>query len=73
MRKTAMSRRGWKRTGLWLLVPVVLLAGCAAGEGYRDTSSTGAAIKDIPAALRDTSPSLYQWYSPPYFDPYEMP
>jgi hypothetical protein len=68
-----MTRRCWRVVGLWLLVPVVLLAGCAAGEAYRGAASAGAYNRDIPPALRNTDPSLSQWYSPPYFDPYEMP
>jgi hypothetical protein len=51
----------------------MLLAGCAAGEGYRDTASTGAGISHVPPALRDTDPALRDWYAPPYFNPYEMP
>ena len=68
-----MTRRYWKVVGLWLLVPVLLLAGCAAGGGYPGAPSAGAGISDIPPALRHTDPSLSQWYSPPYFNPYEMP
>ena len=30
-----MTKRWWGILGLWLLVPVVLLAGCAAGGAYR--------------------------------------
>jgi hypothetical protein len=69
-----MTRRCWKVVGLWLLVPVVLLAGCAAGGGYYPGGAyTGAGTSDIPPVLRNTDPSLSQWYSPPYFNPYEMP
>jgi hypothetical protein len=65
-----MMRR-WR--GVWeLLVPVVLLAGCAPGA-YRGAASADAYNSDVPPALRGTDPTLRQWYSPPYFDPYEMP
>ena len=68
-----MTRRWWKISGLLLLMSMVLLGGCAPGGDYRGTGSAGASVSDIPPALRDTDPSLSQWYSPPYFNPYEMP
>ncbi len=68
-----MTRRCWRVVGLWLLVPVVLLAGCAAGEAYRGAASADAGISDVPPAFRNTDPALRQWYSAPYFMPYEMP
>jgi len=68
-----MTRRCWGLLGLWLLVPVVFLAGCAAGGAYRGAASADAYVNNVPPALRDTDPALRQWYSPPYFNPYEMP
>jgi hypothetical protein len=68
-----MTRRCLRVVGLWLLVPVMLLAGCAAGGDYRGAASADANISSVPPALRDTDPALRQWYSPPYFNPYEMP
>jgi hypothetical protein len=56
---------------LWL--PVALLPGCAAGGAYRGAGSAGTYTDAVPPALQGTSPSLRQWYSAPYFDPYEMP
>ena len=67
-----MTRR-WKGVlGLLLLAPVVLLAGCAPGA-YRGAASADAYVNDVPPALRGTDPALRQWYSAPYFMPYEMP
>ena len=59
--------------GLWLLVVVMLLAGCAAGGTYQGAGSAGASINNVPPALQNTDPALREWYSAPYFDPYEMP
>jgi hypothetical protein len=68
-----MTTRWWGVAGLLLLVPVMLLAGCTAGETYRGGAFAPAYRRDIPSALSDTDPALRQWYTPPYFDPYEMP
>lgn len=68
-----MTRCCLRGVGLWLLVPVLLLAGCAAGETYRGAASEDTNLRSIKPALRDTDPSLSQWYSAPYFNPYEMP
>ena len=59
--------------GLLLLVPVMLLAGCTAGESYRSEASAPAYHREIPHALSDTDPALRDWYTAPYFNPYEMP
>ena len=68
-----MTKR-WRRIlGLLILAPVMLLAGCTNGEAYRGAASAGAYKSDVPRALSDTDPALRQWYTPPYFDPYEMP
>jgi hypothetical protein len=72
-KESAMTKRWRGRLGLLLLVPVVLLAGCAAGEGYRVEASAPAYKSDISPPLSGTDPALRQWYSAPYFDPYEMP
>jgi hypothetical protein len=66
-------KRLWSIRGLLWLMAAVLLAGCAAGEAYRGSGSAGASVNPIPPALQNTDPALRQWYSPPYFDPYEMP
>jgi hypothetical protein len=68
-----MTRRCLRVVGLWLLVPVMLLVGCAAEGAYRGAASTDANLRDVPPALRNTDPALRDWYSPPYFNPYEMP
>jgi hypothetical protein len=70
---SAMTKRWWGVTGLWLLVPVMLLAGCAAGGTYRGAASADAKISDVPPALSGTDPALRHWYTAPYFNPYEMP
>ena len=67
-----MTRRCWGVLGLWLLV-VVLLAGCAAGGAYRGAASADAYISPLPPAFQGTDPALRQWYTAPYFNPYEMP
>ena len=56
-----------------LLAPVVLLAGCAAGGTYRGAESADAYSSPVPPAFRGTDPALRQWYTAPYFMPYEMP
>ena len=68
-----MMRRCWRVVGLWLLVPVVLLAGCAAEGTYRGASSAGTYRNDLPPALQGTDPALRDWYSRDHFNPYEMP
>jgi hypothetical protein len=67
-----MTRRCWGVLGLLLLV-VVLLAGCAAGGTYRGAESADAYSSPVPPAFRGTDPALRQWYTAPYFMPYEMP
>jgi len=71
--ENAMTKPGWGRAGLVLLAAVMLLAGCTSGETYRGKVSARSYNRDIPNALSDTDPSLRQWYTAPYFDPYEMP
>jgi hypothetical protein len=72
-KENAMKKRWGGVAGLMLLVPVMLLAGCTAGETYGGGVSVGTPKRDVPRALSDTDPSLRQWYTAPYFDPYEMP
>ena len=68
-----MTKGCWGVSGLLLLVAVVLLAGCAAGDGYRGGGSADAYDNPLPPALQGTDPALRHWYTAPYFDPYEMP
>jgi hypothetical protein len=68
-----MTKRCWGILGLWLLAPVVLLAGCAAEGPYRGAASADASISDVAPALATTAPALRQWYAAPYFMPNEMP
>jgi hypothetical protein len=68
-----MIKRWRHLAGLFLLATMALLAGCAPGGAYRGPETAGPASRDLPPALRDTPSSLWHWYSPPYFDPYEMP
>ena len=68
-----MTKRCLRVLGLLLLVPVVLLAGCAAEGAYRGAASADANLRDVPPALRGTDPALREWYAAPYFNPYEMP
>ena len=68
-----MTRKCWRVLGRLLLVPVVLLAGCTAEGAYRGAGSADAYISPLPPALQGTDPALRQWYTAPYFDPYEMP
>ena len=69
-----MTKRCWGvLLGLWLLVVVALLTGCAAGGGYRGAASADSYVSDVPPAFRATDPALRQWYTAPYFMPYEMP
>jgi len=59
--------------GLLLWLPVVFLAGCAAGGTYRGAGSADAYISPVPPAFQSADPALRQWYTAPYFMPYEMP
>jgi len=68
-----MTRRGWMVGGLLLLVTVLLLAGCAAGGASRGSGSADAYISPIPRVFQGTDPALREWYTAPYFMPYEMP
>jgi hypothetical protein len=68
-----MTRGCWGVLGLLLLVPVVLLAGCAAGGAYRGAGSADAYISPVSPALQGTDPALREWYTAPYFMPNEMP
>jgi hypothetical protein len=68
-----MNKRWSSGLGLWLLLAVMLLAGCAAGGTYQAAGSAGASINTVPPALQGTAPALREWYSAPYFNPYEMP
>ena len=68
-----MTKRCLGVLGLLLLVPVVLLAGCAAGGAYRGAGSADAYISPVPPALYGTDPTLREWYTAPYFMPYETP
>ncbi len=68
-----MTKRCLGVLGLLLLMPVVLPAGCAAGGAYRGAGSADAYISPLPPALQGTDPALRDWYTAPYFNPYEMP
>jgi hypothetical protein len=72
-KENVMTKRWWGVAGLSLLVPVMLLAGCTGGEGYRGGAAAPDYRRDIPRPLSDTAPALRQWYTAPYFDPYETP
>jgi hypothetical protein len=71
--ENAMAKRCRGILGLLLLMPVMLLAGCTAGETYRGTGSGNTYIAPLPPALQGTDPALRHWYTAPYFNPYEMP
>jgi hypothetical protein len=71
--ENAMTKRWWGVAGLWLLAPVMLLAGCAAGGTYRGAASADAYISNVSPSLSGTDPALRQWYTAPYFMPNEMP
>ena len=68
-----MTKRWLGILALLLWLPVALLAGCASGGTYRGGGSANTYTDTVPPALQGTNPSLRQWYSAPYFDPYEMP
>jgi len=71
--ENAMTKRWWKVAGLWLLAPVMLLTGCAAGGTSRGAASADASISDVAPALSTTAPALREWYTAPYFMPNETP
>jgi hypothetical protein len=68
-----MKRRWWRVFGLLVLASMALLAGCAPGGAYRGPESAGGYSRDVPPSLLGTDPALREWYSAPYFMPYEMP
>jgi hypothetical protein len=55
-----------------MLVVVALLSGCADGGAYRN-GSADPYVSPLPLAFRNTEPALRQWYTAPYFNPYESP
>ena len=65
-----MPTQWWKVLGLLLLM---LLAGCAAGETSRGDTSYSSSLFDVPPSFYGNDPAMRQWYTPPYFMPYEMP
>jgi hypothetical protein len=67
-----MKRVG-RAGGLWLLVAVALLSGCADGGVYYRNGPADAYVSPLPPAFRNTDPALRQWYTVPYFNPYESP
>ena len=68
-----MKRRSWGVFGLWLLVTMALLAGCASGGAYRGAPSPDTSVNTVPPSFYGNDPALRHWYTAPYFDPYEMP
>jgi hypothetical protein len=58
--------------GAVLLVPI-LLAGCAAGGTYSGAGAADTSNSYVSPVLDGTAPALKQWYTAPYFDPYETP
>jgi hypothetical protein len=72
-KENVMTKRWWGVWGLWLLVPVILLAGCAAGGAYSGAGSADTSNSYVSPVLSGTAPALKQWYTAPYFDPYETP
>jgi hypothetical protein len=68
-----MTKRWWGLLGLLILLPGGLLAGCADGGTYRGRGSAGDYNSYSAPSLSGTDPALREWYTAPYFDPYEMP
>jgi hypothetical protein len=68
-----MTKRCLGISVLLLWLPVALLAGCASEGTYRGAGSAGGYNSYIAPALSGTDPALRDWYTAPYFDPYEMP
>jgi hypothetical protein len=66
-------KRFWRVRGLWLLVAVAFLAGCAAGGPYQGAGSVDTSVRNIPPAFYNVDPGMRVWYSAPYFMPYESP
>lgn len=68
-----MMRR-WRRiSGLLLLVPVLLLAGCAATGTYQGPPYSNPSLNMVPPSFYGNDPTMSYWYTAPYFMPYEMP
>lgn len=59
-----------------LILAVMLLSwnlGCANGGDYQAQSQNTPSMFDVPPSFYNYDPTMKQWFSPPYFDPYEMP
>jgi hypothetical protein len=64
-----MTPRWWRWLGLLVLVPVVLVAGCASEGGYQGATYNESSLNNIPPSWYGDNPQLEQWYSPPYWMP----
>jgi hypothetical protein len=68
-----MARRWRLVSGLLLLVPVALLAGCAGVGNGRGAVADEPYITDVPASFYDNDPALRQWFTAPYWMPDASP
>jgi hypothetical protein len=66
-------QRCWGVMGLLLVVPVILLGGCAAGGAYQGAGSEGSYLTDVPPSFYGDDPMLSQWYTAPYWNPDASP
>jgi hypothetical protein len=55
--------------GLLLLVPLVLLAGCAAGSSYQAPESEYPSTSDVSPSYYNYNPQYQQWFTAPYWAP----
>lgn len=64
-----MKNRFWAILGLLLLVPVLLLAGCATEQRYQGPQTEYPSTSPVPPSYYDYNPQYEQWFSAPYWMP----
>jgi hypothetical protein len=69
VRKNVMRTRFKGILSLLLLVPLVLLAGCAAERSYQGHEPEYSSTSEIPPSWYNYNPQYEQWFSAPYWMP----
>jgi hypothetical protein len=67
-----MKNRFWIIFGVLLLVPVLILAGCATEPGYQAPKpeyQTEFGYPYVPPSYYDYNPQYEHWFTPPYWMP----
>jgi hypothetical protein len=64
-----MNHRFWTILGLLLLVPVLLLAGCATESSYQAPETEYPSTSQVPPNYYHYNPQYEQWFTAPYWMP----